>query len=209
MTRNYLVQPNLNLNFNNLRIVHDSIDGHNLVIENSHKILDLDLSEWTLRREIHNCVEFSSNEPISLSSNPDIIEFKFPKGFRMKRRKKINLIAAAKLQPKLKSTISCNSLNETSKKIKGKNSKIGSMMSLDMGAVAVPTITQTKCACCACKMLTTRKGGGDMDIFEAKEINSWGTGLLIVTKFINSKNIVKLINFKLLKHIWINNNNNN
>ncbi len=45
---------------------------------------------------------------------------------------------------------------------------------------------------------------GDIDIFEVKEVANWGTGLLVVTKFINSKNITKLVNYKCLKHIWVN-----
>lgn len=239
VTRNYLTvqqstnKQNLNKmnSFNCLRIVHDSIDGHNLVIENSHKILDLDLSEWTLRREIQNCVDFNAQQeqPLNLNTlNREVIEFKFPKGFRLKRRKKINLIAAGKLYEtdsnKLKSprAVSCNSLNETpptalgnkfnkKKKLNKKTTfdSNGSLSNLSKIPVATPTITQTKCACCACKMLTTRKGGEDMDIFEAKEINSWGSGLMVVTKFINNKNIIKLVNYKCLKHIWVNNTNTN
>lgn len=38
---------------NSLKIVYDSIDGHSILIENCHRILDIDLSEWTLRREIY------------------------------------------------------------------------------------------------------------------------------------------------------------
>ncbi len=221
VTRNYLAtNKQVDLNFNSLRIVHDSIDGHNLVIENSHKILDLDLSEWTLRREIQNCVDIDSQlrEQSSLNNidNKEIIEFKFPKGFRLKRRKKINLIAAGNsYETKMKPTMSCTSLNNSDKnnnnlkkKLKSKKSLMTSSHSLANlnGIIMTPTITQTKCACCACKLLTTRKGGDD--VFEAKEINTWGSGLLVVTKFINSKNIVKLVNFKIIKHIWMNSEKN-
>lgn len=38
---------------NCLKIIYDSIDGHSILIENSHRILDIDLSEWTLKREIY------------------------------------------------------------------------------------------------------------------------------------------------------------
>lgn len=38
---------------NCLKIVYDSIDGHSILIENNHRILDIDLSEWTLKREIY------------------------------------------------------------------------------------------------------------------------------------------------------------
>lgn len=41
---------------NCLKIVYDSIDGHSILIENSHRILDIDLSEWTLKREIYQVV---------------------------------------------------------------------------------------------------------------------------------------------------------
>ncbi len=109
LTRNYYAansKPNLNANhLNCLRIVVDSIDGHSIVLENSHKILDFDLSEWTLRREIQNCPSFdmfsgSATGRVSVpfripaegevklmseheNSDPklvDVIEFKFPKG---------------------------------------------------------------------------------------------------------------------------------
>jgi hypothetical protein len=149
------------------------------------------------------------------------------KGFKLKRRKKVNLIAAGSAD-KLDSTtnisgqnsFSCNSLNETTtgeltpnkKAVKlttaatgGLNNKFASNGSLSNNVKNIfPSITMNKCACCSCKLLTTRQG--DVDIFEAKDIASWGTGLLVVTKFINSKNITKLVNYKCLKHIWVNNN---
>lgn len=87
-------------NLNCLRIAVDSIDGHSIVIENSHKILDFDLSDWTLRREIQNypnfnmsasagrvCVPFKipvEGDVKLIAENDskliDVIEFKFPKG---------------------------------------------------------------------------------------------------------------------------------
>jgi len=110
LTRNYYAansKHNVNANhLNCLRIVVDSIDGHSIVLENSHKILDFDLSEWTLRREIQNCPNFdmlngSDTGRVSVpfripvegdvklmsdheNSDPnliDVIEFKFPKGW--------------------------------------------------------------------------------------------------------------------------------
>ncbi len=235
-------------NNNCLRIVLDSIDGHSIVLENSHKILDFDLSEWTLRREIQNSPNFdifNSTEPVLLPSplklkvsdtdnaeNLDsklvtVIEFKFPKGFKLKRRKKVNLIAAAAKKDSSNNALaqnvttninsqnsfSCNSLNElgSKKKFMKKSLSNSSLVANNMTTANTAntnntSITLNKCACCSCKMLTTRQG--DIDVFEAKEVANWGTGLLVVTKFINSKNITKLINYKCLKHIWVNNNYN-
>ena len=81
----------------------DSLDGHSIVIENSHKILDFDLSDWTLRREIQNYPNFDMVNSADAVTVPfkipvegdvkliaenegsdskliEIIEFKFPKG---------------------------------------------------------------------------------------------------------------------------------
>ena len=90
-------------NLNCLRIAMDSLDGHSIVIENSHKILDFDLSDWTLRREIQNYPHFDMVNSADAVTVPfkipvegdvkliaenegsdskliEIIEFKFPKG---------------------------------------------------------------------------------------------------------------------------------
>ena len=113
LTRNYYALANkqnskqINNSLNCLRIVVDSIDGHSIVLENSHKILDFDLSEWTLRREIQNCPNFDlfnnnashveapvvpllkisadlNEQPIDADSQDSklitVIDFKFPKG---------------------------------------------------------------------------------------------------------------------------------
>ena len=111
LTRNYYALANkqnskqINNSLNCLRIVVDSIDGHSIVLENSHKILDFDLSEWTLRREIQNCPNFNlfntshieapvvpllkisadlNEHPVDADSHDSklitIIDFKFPKG---------------------------------------------------------------------------------------------------------------------------------
>lgn len=98
-------------------------------------------------------------------------------------------------------SFSCNSLNEEPITKKKTNNKYSSNTSLAQGNT-FQSITMNKCACCSCKMLTTRQG--DIDIFEVKEVPNWGTGLLVVTKFINNKNITKLVNYKCLKHIWVN-----
>lgn len=59
VTNNNSVNKN-NCILNCLKIVSDSIDGHSILIENCHRILDIDLSEWTLKREIYqvNCGQF-------------------------------------------------------------------------------------------------------------------------------------------------------
>jgi hypothetical protein len=252
-----------------LKIVHDSIDGHSIILENSHKILDFDLSEWTVRREVYNTVtsDFISSHNLDLENlnvnnanglnrknytsvtdlsklinkskvniePAEVIQFKFPKGFKLKRRKKVNLIAAganlsestsnindislnvnSKKGIKSKSSFSCNSLNE----LNNRNLKSAfSMASLVQHANSPAantnkqkltrstsnslSITKAKCACCSCKMTTTRKG--DVEILEVREVSSWGSDLLVKTLFINNKNVTKLINFKILKHIWVNN----
>jgi hypothetical protein len=64
-------------------------------------------------------------------------------------------------------------------------------------------IVRSKCACCACKkMFVTRRG--DMEILEVDQVASWGSGLLVVTKLINKKNVTKLISYKYIKNIWVN-----
>ena len=131
------------------------------------------------------------------------------KGFKLKRRKKVNLIASGfrtttSIQKIDNSnSFSCNSLNEVTSPTK-KQSKLNRYSSNTNLSPSqnVTSITMNKCACCSCKLLTTRQG--DIDIFEVKEVANWGTGLLVVTKFINNKNITKLVNYKCLKHIWVN-----
>lgn len=170
----------------------------------------------------------------SKSSRPDvIIEYKFPKGFRLKRRKKINLIAAGKpksstIQKSIHSiptstfdaklsqkfSASCNSLSlnatepESSKKItKLRPTPIKSACSsLSLNRpqsqlVEKPT-SKVNCSCCACKTMTTRKG--DIEFFEVEEIANWGSGILVLTKLINTKNVTKMVNYRYLKHIWVN-----
>lgn len=67
------------------------------------------------------------------------------------------------------------------------------------GSPVIAKITQMKCACCACKMMIKRKG--DTDCIELNHVCSWGTGLLVVTKLVNSKNVIKLANYKFLKQV--------
>lgn len=61
---------------------------------------------------------------------------------------------------------------------------------------------KVKCSCCACKTLTTRKG--DIEFFEVEEIANWGSGILVLTKLVNTKNVTKMVNYRYLKHIWVN-----
>lgn len=157
---------------NSLKI-NDSMDGYWLTLENDHKILDIDLSEWTIRREIYNSVD---------ESQPNkIIEYKLPKLFKLKRRKKVNFVCSKNLDEDDDKN-SCSSLTLNS----------------------LPKLTQLKCACCACKLVVKRNG--DTDILEVSDIENWGTGSLIVTKLIDKKNALKMANFKFLKKIWINEN---
>jgi hypothetical protein len=236
-----------------LKIVNDSIDGHSIMIENSHKILDFDLSEWTIRREIHNAInpDFIKKNKLNLectnvkintvnsngewksvkdlndensaacAHSVEVIQYKFPKNFKLKRRKKINLIASGASgmnnnnstnlnRAKTKSSLSCNSLSEinssSSRSKSNKRSKLtGSSTSLTgISAYTGPSqITKSKCACCACKIMLTQKKG-DIDSLEIKEVSTWGSGLLVITKFINNKNVSKLIDIKCLKNIWVN-----
>lgn len=231
----------------NLRIISDSFDGHSIIIENSHKILDIDLSDWTLRREIYNSgpfidnnqiyneilskcstidIENSSSEPSVSESDVEIIEYKFPKNFKLKRRKKINLIAAgggressSKLAKLSRgslskcSSFSCTDLSRNPEPSPPNNQMTpasstlslvsdGGSSTTSMSSVKSKLIA-SKCACCSCKMLVKRKG--DVEFFELDEIPSWGSGILVITKLVNNKNAVKLVNFKFLKHIWVNN----
>lgn len=57
LTSNNSVNKN-NCILNCLKIIYDSIDGHSILIENCHRILDIDLSEWTLKREIYHVDSF-------------------------------------------------------------------------------------------------------------------------------------------------------
>ena len=234
------------------------------------------------------------------SSNSDLVEvvqFKFPKGFRLKRRKKIILVAAdalnkmrkthpnsspqpstftASVQPKASarrqtsttpvikpkvlthsktsSSLSAGTNTQKTKidspttssmKDKPKFKQSSSMLSLSSSAAASnrvksQTITQSspsstvvssqsisqpsrhsppktsiaasllepasiKCSCCACtaqRVNLTRNG--DTEILEVKEVPNWGKGLMVVTKFINNKNVVKFINYKCIKNMWLN-----
>lgn len=179
----------------------------------------------------------------SRRSKPDFtIEYKFPKGFRLKRRKKINLIAAgkqtsdslhnqnlnsffeptseAKLSHKL--SLSCNSLNGVeSDSLRTSAVKMRrlapiksacSSLSLNRPQTQVissekrkeenKSTSKAKCSCCACKTMTTRKG--DIEFFEVEEIANWGSGILVLTKLINTKNVIKMVNYRYLKHIWVN-----
>lgn len=124
--------------------IRDSIDAYSITLENSHKILDIDLSEWKLKREVYYAnrnpedIDFdlklselnmntSSNlDSVVLSGQDDesgqLFEYVFPKGFKLKRRKKISLLATGSdSRPgliKSKSLLNCNSLDEKSKKKK-------------------------------------------------------------------------------------------
>lgn len=262
-------KKNLNTMLSCIKIVNDSIDGHSILLENTHKILDIDLSEWTLRREVYNDFRLNcSNDFNKLVLNEAnlvsdfVVEYKFPKAFKLKRRKKVNLIAAgsnfgsnvkiattstiqthsevAKVYDGKKlivdlnsSTIkshisySCYSLNSETDYIKKFNQFSISSNSLkttsniqqsesslqvqqaaknqpaNVKNVAKETMKLTKCGCCACKTMVTRIG--DVEFFEVKEISNWGSGILVITKLINNKNVKKLVNYKYLKHIWINN----
>ena len=89
------VQFNFNLNHktSSITIKQNKIDTSVLIIENLDKVLDLDLSEWILKREIYDALKITKS-PKEL----DQIEFKFPKGFKLKRRKKLILLSmSAKL----------------------------------------------------------------------------------------------------------------
>lgn len=192
------------------------------------------------------------------------IEYKFPKGFRLKRRKKINLIAAGNKQqqqqidaksssssipsqqnlvsnrpqtpsmiPRLntKLSISCNSLNGASDKSISNSTKPSklpirrpikpscSSMSLNnsnnisskrdqvQNTAATASTTRSKCSCCACKTMTTTRRG-DVEFFEVEEVSNWGSGILVLTKLINTKSVIKMVNYRYLKHIWVNNSSN-
>lgn len=159
---------------NSLKL-NDSTDGHCLTMENDHKILDIDLSEWTIRREIYSCID--DNQPNKT------IDYKFPKYFKLKRRKKVNFVCSSGLDLDIDDD-TCSSLSLNS----------------------LPKLTQLKCACCACKLMIKRNG--DTDIMEVKDVHNWGTGSLTVTKLIDTKNVIKMANFKFLKQIWIDEKNN-
>ena len=83
------VQFNFNLNHktSSINVIQNKIDTSVLTIENLDKVLDLDLSEWILRREIYS----------SLKTKKEFeqIEFKFPKGFKLKRRRKVVLLSTS------------------------------------------------------------------------------------------------------------------
>jgi hypothetical protein len=103
------VQFNFNLNHktSSINVIQNKIDTSVLTIENLDKVLDLDLSEWVLKREVYS----------SLQSKKEFeqIEFKFPKGFKLKRRRKVVLLStSAKLGDYYQlATIPKKSLKET------------------------------------------------------------------------------------------------
>jgi hypothetical protein len=86
------IQFNFNLNHktSSIRVLQNKIDTSVLIIENLDKVLDLDLSEWMLKREIYSALKITKS-----NSEFDQIEFKFPKGFKLKRRKKLVLLSAS------------------------------------------------------------------------------------------------------------------
>jgi hypothetical protein len=257
-----------------LKITNDSFDGHSIIIENNHKILDIDLSEWTLRREIYNAGPFLDNEvlyneiiakcsamtdlagqPLSDVSDVELIQYTFPKNFKLKRRKKINLLASGQRQQQqslkvaasssfldlssfsnessgyfssskrssnlaassLCSSFSCNNLTDMKAGGEAANNIVVNHMTQATSTMSLISTTSStvstasvksrmiasKCACCSCKMLVKRKG--DVEFFEIGEVSTWGSGILVITKLINNKGVVKLVNFKFLKHIWVNN----
>ncbi|RNA13021.1 hypothetical protein BpHYR1_031699 [Brachionus plicatilis] len=156
---------------NSLKLNDDSIDGHWLSMHNEHKILDIDLSEWQIRREIYSTIEQVQPH--------QTIEYRLPKFFKLKRRKKVNFVCSANnLDLDTCSSLSFNSL---------------------------PKLTQLKCACCACKLMV--KQNGDTDILQVKDVHNWGTGSLTVTKLIDKKNTIKMANFTFSKQLWLNEKN--
>jgi len=134
-----------------LRLTHHRLNRNLLIIENMHKILDIDLSNWMLEREIKNCVE-RPGESISIKEHQqqanNVIKYKFPNGFKLKRRKKLFLVAG---EPSAE-----------------------------------------------------YKRSAEIDVHFVRELKDWGCGLQIITKLVNQKNIIKLVNYKCFKNIWIN-----
>ncbi|CAF0830918.1 unnamed protein product [Brachionus calyciflorus] len=170
----YNFKSNKNRSILNSLKFYDSMDGYSITIENEHKILDIDLSEWMIRREIYSGIGIREPEKV--------IEYRLPKFFKLKRRKKVSFISG------------CHDDREKCEKEFNPSSSLNS----------IPKLTQLKCACCACKLMVRRSG--DTDIMEVGEVSNWGSGLLTVTKLINNKNHVKMANFKFLKQIWVNDN---
>jgi hypothetical protein len=253
-----------NCQFNNLNdclaIIDSSLDGNTLIIENNHRILDFDLSEWTIRREIKNEISksliktmfrttttsnnssiFNSliqtsnlkksksenslstfdlinnlsikhpknrllDEPAETESASNrVIEFKFPKGFRLKRRTKLNLLAnSSAKKDKNPSTFSPPSLcNQIKNKSSYKSASFTNLNNTIAEATTTTSRSSIKCTCCSC-MLTTNREGTETESLNISDVNNWGTGLLVVTKFINNKNLTKFVNYKCIKHIWLN-----
>jgi hypothetical protein len=188
-----------NNSLHNIKIIHDSIDGHSIVIENNHKLLDFDLSEWTIRREImnkmpDNCSNLSDLLMLLENNNEvEVIEYKFPKGFRLKRRNKINLIASGESMSFLVNMKNLNQLD--SNKCVQFISKFANQPNYCMN--------KSKCSCSSCQMFL--KLEANLELVEIKEVSNWGFGVLVLTKFINNKNTVKLVDYKFLKDIWVNN----
>lgn len=166
---NSIKSNNKNASILNSLKFYDTVDGHSITIENQHKILDIDLSEWTIRREIFSTV--------TLKDPDQVIEYKLPQFFKLKRRKKVSFVCA-----------NCDKDDD-------EFSSNGSLNSF-------PKLTHLKCACCACKLMVKRSG--DVDIMEVEQVANWGCGLLTVTKLISNKNVIKMANFKFLKQIWVN-----
>jgi hypothetical protein len=71
----------------NVRTSQSLLNKTFILIENLHRVLDLDLSEWSLVREIHYPAS------MTMVKNYGLIRFQFPKNFVLKRRRKIYLLA--------------------------------------------------------------------------------------------------------------------
>ena len=156
----------LNHKTSSINIIQNKIDTSALTIENLDKVLDLDLSEWILRREIYG----------SLKSSKELeqFEFKFPKGFKLKRRKKLVLLStSAKLSDYEASSV------EILKSKKPLSNKVDSR-----------GIFQSKVK--------------DVDLYICSNIQNWGCGLQTATKLINNKNMTKYVNYRSFKSIWSN-----
>jgi hypothetical protein len=71
-----------------LKTSQNSLSTTFILIENLDRVLDLNLSEWCLTREINNPVSISTNT----SDNVCLVMFKFPRNFVLRRRKKLYLL---------------------------------------------------------------------------------------------------------------------
>lgn len=234
------LQFNLNLNHKTslLRVVHNTsqyTDTNVLIIENLDKVLDIDLSEWVLRREIYNSIKLSNGKNLKKTDSivvcdhdgdDKVIEFKFPKGFKLKRRKKLALLSAsAANQIEYQAlTISAATLTKPSNQI---STKQVSKRSLIVNSPSSTTNTSTlttkskgssnlklninsnnksinKTVSKSAPILNSNASSKDTDYYNCTQINDWGCGLQIVTKLINNKNMTKFVNYKSFKSIWVN-----